>query len=412
MTPSGAVSVEEAIASILAALTPRPAIAVPLAESLGRVLADDVVAPFDLPRWTNAAMDGYAVHGADVRGATAAEPRLLPVVAQLPAGGRAPRALQRGEAMRIFTGAPVPEGADSVIRQEDSDRGVSVVSFLHDRDIGRNVRRQGSDVQSGSVALTRGTVIGAGEIALLASLAVTQPVVHPPPRVAIISTGDELAALDDLPRIASGDRIADSNTPALTALTALAGGVSTALGPVRDDADALAATIRNAPPSDLVVTVGGVSVGDHDHVPAVIGMLGGALLFRRVRLRPGGPTTAARLPDGRLWIALPGNPVSAMVTFTLFVRPAIRRLAGMAEPVPSPPEVRLAEPVERHPTLDLFLRAIRTGATGDGVVTVRATGPVGSALMTSMRGAEVLVRVAAGEGGLPAGTTLPAVAFP
>ncbi|MDX2262847.1 MAG: molybdopterin molybdotransferase MoeA [Gemmatimonadales bacterium] len=410
--PSEPLGVDQAIAAILAELTPRPAAAVPLAECLGLVLAEDVVAPFNLPRWTNAAMDGYAVRADDVRGASVSQPVTLPVVAQLAAGGTAPRALRAGEAMRIFTGAPVPAGADSVIRQEDSDRGALVVSLTSDRDAGRNVRREGSDLAAGSVAFARGTAVGPGEIALLASLAVTEPVVHPRPRVAIISTGDEIAPLDDVARIRSGERIADSNTPALTALTLLAGGVPSALGPVRDDADALADTIRHAPPTDLVVTVGGVSVGDHDHVPAVIAMLGGRLLFRRVRLRPGGPTTAARLPDGRLWIALPGNPVSAMVTFTLFVRPAIRRLSGMAQPVPPPPLVRLAEPVERHPTLDLFLRAVRSGGATDGVVTVRATGPVGSALMTSMRDAEVLVWVAAGPGGLPAGTILPAVTFP
>jgi len=410
--PRGPLGVDEAIATILAELMPRPAGPVALGASVGQVLAADVVAPFNLPRWTNAAMDGYAVRGDDVRGASVAQPVLLPVVAQLAAGGEPPRALRAGEAMRIFTGAPVPAGADSVIRQEDSDRGAHVVTITSDRDLGRNVRREGSDVVAGSVVFSRGTVIGPGEIALLASLAVTHPVVHPRPRVAIISTGDEITPLDDVARIESGERIADSNTPALTALTVLAGGVPTGLGPVRDDADALADTIRNAPPTELVVTVGGVSVGDHDHVPTVITMLGGHLLFRRIRLRPGGPTTAARLPDGRLWIALPGNPVSAMVTFTLFVRPAIRQLLGMADPVLSPPSVRIAQSIERHPTLDLFLRAVRTGETADGVVTVRATGPVGSALMTSMRQAEVLVRVAAGEGELPAGTVLPAVAFP
>lgn len=410
--PSEPLGVDDAIAAILAELAPGPASPEALADSVGQVLATDVVAPFNLPRWTNAAMDGYAVRADEVRGASAVQPVLLPVVATLAAGDQPPRPLRAGEAMRIFTGAPVPAGADSVIRQEDSDRGAEVVAFTNDRDVGRHVRVAGSDVAAHSVALTRGTVIGPGEIALLASLAVTHPVVHARPRVAIISTGDELAPLDDVARIQSGERIADSNTPALTALTLLAGGMPRGLGPVRDDAETLAATIRDAPPSELVVTVGGVSVGDHDHVPAVIAMLGGQLLFRRIRLRPGGPTTAARLPDGRLWIALPGNPVSAMVTFTLFVRPAIRQLMGMADPVPPPPLVRLAESVERHPTLDLFLRAVRTGGVADGVVTVRATGPVGSALMTSMRRAEVLVRVAAGQGALPAGTVLPGVAFP
>ncbi len=408
----GPLSVDEAIAALLSELVPLTVEPRALHAALGAVLAEPIVAPFPLPRWTNAAMDGYAARADDVRGATPERPATLTVVAHLAAGAPMPRPLAPGEAMRIFTGAPVPEGADSVIRQEDSDLGTKTVQIRSDRDAGRHVRRTGSDLAAGSDALPGGTVIGPGVIALLASLGVAHPRVHRTPRIAIISTGDELTPLDDAARIASGERLADSNTPALVALTTLAGGEAIALGPVRDDPEALAATIQGATTADVIITVGGVSVGDHDHVPAVITMLAGDVLFRRIRLRPGGPTTAARLPDGRLWLALPGNPVSALVTFTLFARPVIRRLAGDPSPVRRTTAVRMADAITPDPSLELCLRGAWSGGAEDGVVTAHTTGPAGSAMMTSLRGAELLVRVPAGSAVLAPGTILDAMPFP
>lgn len=410
--PAGPLSVDEAIAAVLAEVAPLPAVRVPLAEALGGVLAETITAPFPLPQWTNAAMDGYAVRAEDVRGATRGQPVTLPVVARVAAGDDRPRPLMAGEAMRIFTGGRVPPGADSVVRQEDSDRGATRVTIFADRDAGRHVRYVGSDLAAGGEALPRGCLIGPGELGLLAALAITEPMVHRRPRVAIISTGDELASLNDPVPIRTGERLADSNTPALVALTTRAGAEAIALGPVRDDPAALAATISGATDADMVITVGGVSVGDHDHVPAVIASLGARLLFRRVRLRPGGPTTAAVLPDGRFWLALPGNPVSAMVTFTLFARPAIRRMAGEDAPLRAEFSVTLTTPVERNPTLETCFRAAQLGLSADGIPQLAPTGPGGSALLTTMRGAEWLVRVAAGGGEVPAGTILPAVGFP
>jgi molybdopterin molybdotransferase len=410
--PAVRLSVDDAVLAILADLAPLPGLPVPLAEALGGVLADDVVAPFALPQWTNAAMDGYAVHGDDVRGASPTAPVALPVVAQIAAGAVPPRPLVRGEAMRIFTGGPVPAGADSIIRQEDSDLGASVVRIHGDRDVGRHVRRAGSDVAAGHLLLPRGHEVGPGEISLLAALAIMTPPLHRRPFVAIISSGDELVSLDDPTPVRAGTRLADSNTPTLAALTHLAGATPLPLGPVRDDPDALVAAIGHAATADLLVTVGGVSVGDHDHVPAALARLGARLLFRRVLLRPGGPTTAAQLPDGRLWIALPGNPVSAMVTFALFVRPAIRRLLGDTSPRRPALPVTLAAAVDRDAVLDLYLRASRLEGGEAGIPLLRATGPVGSALMTTMRGAEYLVRIPAGDGTAAPGTVLEAISFP
>jgi|CXWL01.1.fsa_nt_gi molybdopterin molybdotransferase len=410
--PAARLSVDDAVAAILAEAAPLPGVHVPLADALGGVLAEDIVAPFALPQWTNAAMDGYAVHGDDVRDATIDHPITLPVIAHIAAGAAAPGPLARGETMRIFTGGPVPDGADTIIRQEDSDCGAETVRIHDARDVGRHVRRAGSDVAAGRVVLPRGHDVGPGEISLLAALAITAPLLHRQPFVAIVSSGDELASLDDPAPVRAGTRLADSNTPTLSALTHLAGGTPLPLGPVPDDPDALVAAIGHAASADLLVTVGGVSVGDHDHVPAVLERLGARLLFRRVLLRPGGPTTAARLADGRLWIALPGNPVSAMVTFTLFVRPAIRRLLGDSAPLRPVVPVRLVDPIERDLVLDLYLRASRGGASDSGMPLLRATGPVGSALLTTMRGAEFLVRVPAGRGAVAAETPLEAISFP
>ncbi len=409
--PAVRLSVDDAVAAILAEVAPLSGVPVPLGNALGGVLAEDVVAPFALPQWTNAAMDGYAVHGEDVRGASLEHPITLPVAAHIAAGALAPRPLARGEAMRIFTGGPVPDGADTIIRQEDSDRGAYVVRIHGDRDLQRHIRRAGSDVTAGRVVLPRGHEIGPGEISLLAALAITTPPLHRRPVVAIISSGDELAALDDPAPVRAGSRLADSNTPTLAAMTHLAGATPLPLGPVGDDPDALIAAIGHAASAELLVTVGGVSVGDHDHVPAVLERLGARLLFRRVLLRPGGPTTAARLPDGRLWIALPGNPVSAMVTFTLFVRPAIRQLLGDTAPRRTAVPVTLVDPVERDRVLDLYFRASRSGAGETGPL-LRVTGPVGSALLTTMRGAAFLVRVPAGEETVPSGSHLEAIPFP
>lgn len=406
------VTVDEAIRRLLAQLVPLPAIPTPLTDALGRVLGDTLRAPFPLPQWTNAAMDGYAVRGDDVRGASGADPVLLPVVGEIPAGSVTTARLEAGEAMRIFTGGRVPDGADSVIRQEDSDRGTPRVAITSDRDVGRNVRMAGSDVAERAVVLTPGTRIGPAELSLLHALTLVNPPLHRQPRVAIISSGDEVARSGEVDLVRGGARLADSNSPTLAALVTLAGGIPRILGPVRDDPDALAAAVRGTGDVDLLLTVGGVSVGDHDHVPAVMARLDAEMLFRRVLLRPGGPTTAARLPDGRLWIALPGNPVSAMVTFTLFAHPVIRALCGEATPVPEPHPVRLGEEVARHATLELFVRVSALSTGSDGVTVVQPTGGVGSARMITMRGARYLARIPPGPGSVAPGTLVDAIPFP
>ncbi|MES2306800.1 MAG: gephyrin-like molybdotransferase Glp [Gemmatimonadota bacterium] len=396
MTPPRRHSVREAADAIIAVLAVQPSLRVPLADSIGHVLAEDIRAPIPLPPWTNAAMDGYAVRATDVRGASAATPKSLRVVEVIAAGDAVMRPLQQGEAMRIFTGAPVPPGADSVIRQEDSDRGIDEVVILDHRDAGTNVRPAGGDLALGAVALTAGTVIGPHQLGLLAALGVAHPVVYRKPRVGVLAGGDELVSLDRREEILSGERLGDVNGPALRALIEAAGGIAVPLGLVADDPAALRARIEAAQDVDFIITAGGVSVGDHDYVREVMQALGVRPIVQRVRIRPGGPTAFGVLPDGRGWLALPGNPVSAMVTFELFGRPAIRKMMGHSEVYRRMIRVVLDDVVQPDPALDLYLRVTFTWSEDGGMPHAKLTGPQGSGMLTSMARAEGLVVVESG----------------
>ncbi|HET9133223.1 MAG TPA: molybdopterin molybdotransferase MoeA, partial [Gemmatimonadales bacterium] len=346
--------------------------------------------------------DGYAVRAADVTQV----PTTLPVVATSAAGDARPAPLATGTAVRIFTGAPVPEGADSVVRQEDTTRDGDAVTITSRRDLGQHVRPAGGDLAVGDAALEAGTRLGPGQIALLASLGVVEVPVHPRITVGILTLGDELADPGDA-AVQRAQRLGDANLPGLSALVRALGATAVPLGRVADDVTALTAAIAARAPGQLLLTAGGVSVGDHDHIPAVMGELGAEILFRRVRMRPGGPVTFARLPDGTPWLALPGNPVSAMVTGTLLGGMAIRTLLGWRESAPAWHEVGLAEPVRPDATLDLFLRVTVAGAPP----VARLTGAQGSGITSSVARASHLLRVpAGGDAALPgplAVTTFP-----
>ncbi len=405
------VSADEAAAEILAVASLQPALRFPLAAALGHVLAEDIVADIALPPWTNASMDGYAVRAADILGATPDRPARLRVTSAIAAGHADGASIGPGEAARIFTGAPIPAGADSVVRQEDTQRDDDVVVVQRDRDASANVRAAGGDVARGACALPARTVIGPHQLALLAALGISQPMVHRGPRVAIISTGDELCTLDHPDEISSGRRLADVNSPALAALVAEAGGVATALGIAPDDADALQTMIESAGDADVIITAGGVSVGDHDHVREVMRARGATMRFDRVRMRPGGPTALAMLPDGRPWLALPGNPVSAMVTFELFARPAIRAMAGRRDPLRERFGATLISDAPRDATLEQYLRCVFASPTDDGRVNATLTGPQGSGMLTSMARADGLIVIPAGSGVVSAGNIVTALRF-
>jgi molybdopterin molybdotransferase len=396
----------EAARRILDDVRRQPALRVPLDDALGSVLAEDAVSPLDIPAWTNSAMDGYAARGEDVRGASAERPVRLRVVEQLPAGSFPTRALGPGEVARIFTGAPLPEGADTVVRQEDTDQGAETVTIVRDRDVGVNIRRVGEDIRRGTTVLTAGTVLEPAPLGVLASLAVAQPLVYRRPRVAILGSGDEIVDVDQPEEILSGRKIASSNTHTLVALVRQAGGEPVNLGIARDTPESLRAHLRRALDSDLLITTAGISVGEHDFVRSVLEELGAEQRFWKLRMRPGAPVGFGLL-RGIPWIGLPGNPVSTMVTFELFVRPAIRKMCGHALPFRRAVPVRMAEPVSLKPKLQHFLRGIVRETAGGPEA--RLTGPQGSGILTSMVLANALLVIPEGQFETPAGAVVPAI---
>lgn len=402
-------SVPDAATRIVAAVSPLAAEEVPLAEALGCVLAEDVVSPITLPRWDNSAMDGYAVFAEDVKGASASAPVELPVVGSVAAGAPLPPALGRGQAMQIMTGAFVPPEADTVVRVEDTDGGTTAVRILKDRDCRKNIRYAGEDVREGQVAIPAGTPVGAAQIGVLASIGCATPRVHRRPRVAILGSGDELVELDGFAEVLAGRRIVSSNRYTLEALVRLNGGVPMAMGHAPDSLDAVRALLQRAVDAqpDLIVTSAGVSVGEHDHTRNAVEAMGSALDFWRVRMRPGAPLGFGRV-QGIPWIGLPGNPVSAMVTFELFVRPTIRRMLGHTHVHRRPVPVVLDEPVSIGAKLTHFYRAIVSPGT-DGRLHARLAGPQGSGILTSMSLANALLVVPEDSTTVAAGETLNAL---
>ena len=403
-----AVTVHEASALILSAVAPLGVEQVELREALGRVLAVDVRSPIEHPPWDNASMDGYAVRAADVRHAAPHAPVSLHVMETVRAGQRPLHAVTPGTAIRIMTGAPVPTGADTVIRVEDTDGGERQVLVRDARDAGRNVRPRGEDLRIDDVAVTRGTVLGPAQLGVLASVGCASVAVHHRPRVAVLSSGDELVDVDQFDLVRRGDRIVSSNSYTITAAAREAGAEVIDLGLVADDPEAFESRLAGARGADLLVTTGGVSVGAYDFTKDVLRALGAELHLWRVRMRPGAPLGFGTLGD-MPWLGLPGNPVSAMVTFELFARPLIRRLRGETTIFRRAIEVRVRDNVSILAPLTHFMRAIVSWG-GDGAW-ARLTGPQGSGLLTSMSRANALLVVPPERESIRAGETARAILF-
>jgi len=380
-----------------------------LREALDLVLAEDVDSPIDLPPWDNSAMDGYALRAAEVTGATRERRMTVRVVETVAAGQFPQRPLTPGEATRIFTGAPIPAGADTVIRQEDTEvLADGTVAVLDDRDAGRNVRHRGEDIRKGDRVLAAGTALGPAQLGVLASIAHGAPLVHRPPHVAFLASGDEIVDLDRAPEILAGEKIATPNSYTLFGMIRRPGGVPVDLGIARDSKESLRARLAGATDADLLVTTAGVSVGEHDLVRAVLTEMGCEIKLWRIRMRPGAPVGFGLLA-GKPWIGLPGNPVSTMVTFELFVRPMIRRLLGHPLPFRRTVTVCVGEPITLGPRLRHFLRAIVRPEGAGGVLTARLTGPQGSGILTSMARANALLIVPEDRATVAVGEALPAL---
>lgn len=382
-------TLDEAQALILDGVRPLDGEAVDLWAAHGRVLAAPLIAARDLPGFDDAAMDGFAVRAGDGAG-----PR--PIVGEVRAGARDVAALLPGAAMRITTGAPLPPGADAVVMREDAVEAGATVT-LPATEVGANVRRRGSDLVTGALALTAGAALGPGELGLLAALGVARPVVVRRPRVAILATGDELV---DVGTPAGPGQRVDSSAHTLLAACVEAGAAPTYLGVAPDEPAALTDRLRAALDADVLLTTGGVSVGGHDHVKAALAAVGATLELWKVAMRPGKPIAFARA-GATACFGLPGNPVSTWVAFELFVRPYLRALAGHAAPHRPRVPVRLTAPY-RKPVGRTHLVRATVRRDGDTLYATPLANQSSGAL-TSMRQVDALVEIDAAATALDAG---------
>jgi molybdopterin molybdotransferase len=384
---------EEALSRILAAAPALSTERIKLAQAVGRVLAEDLIARTPLPGFDYSAMDGYAVARAELVGAG---PWELPVVGESRAGAQAPQ-LSAGTTCRIFTGAPIPEGADAVVMQEDVMRDGGSARFLAQPALGAHIRRRGEDLAAGAAALSQGTRLTAFQVGLAAAVDRDELLVARRPQVTILCTGEELRdpGSPEFP-----GSIPDSNGPSLAALVTAAGAQAVIAPRIRDDLQVTEAAIRGAlHGSDLLLTVGGVSVGEHDLVKVALANVGVELEFWKVQIRPGKPLAFGRFGQ-TLILGLPGNPVSAQLTFALFGMPLLRQMQGDRRPVPARSRARLNSALRQSPGRTGFYRA---QLQGDLAITA-SNQASGSAV--SLAQADALLILPADSSGLAAGESV------
>ena len=409
MTDSPLHNIDEATARILTAIHRLPSENVPLIEAFGRVLAEDVSAPVSLPPFANSSMDGYAVHAGDVTNATQDSPAQLRVTMDIPAGAAHTRTLQPGEAARIMTGAPMPDGANAVVPVEQTDQNwrtgtdeslAERVAILSPVRAGDYVRPIGEDVKAGQIILNAGTLLRPAELGALAGVGVAQVPVVRQPRIAIVSTGDELVGVDE--PLAPG-KIRDSNSYTLYGLVLQYGGIPIRIPTARDTLEDVRRRFHEALDAqpDLIISSAGVSVGVFDVVRAVLDELG-KVDFWRVNLRPGKPLAYGNL-HGVPFFGLPGNPVSAMVTFDVFVRPVLLKMLGRTDALPTVQAV-MGESL-RSDGRRSYLRVTLSQENGHTVA--RTTGTQSSGALMSMVQADGLLIIPEGVIDVAAGQTFP-----
>lgn len=361
---------------------------VSILDVLGRVLAEDIMAGRDNPPWDNSAMDGFAVRWEDIRQEhTIQKPVSLVVIEDVPAGRMPSKDVGPGQAIRIMTGAPVPRGADTVLKVEDTEHTPDSVSVLKAEPKGANIRPQGEDVKKGECIIGKGTRMRPSEAGMLAILAKSFVFVYQRPRVAILSTGDELADLDEP---YSEEKIINSNSYGIAAAVQEAGGIPLLLGIARDTPAALKEKIAQGLNADMLVLSGGVSMGDYDYTKAVFRELGAEMNFWKLAIRPGQPLAFGKIQN-KLAFGLPGNPVSSMVTFEQLVRPALLKMSGCRSYGRPVVQAVFQETFSKRTDRRHFLRGMLTRE--DGIFKVRTTGDQGSGILTSMVRANCLIDV-------------------
>jgi len=376
---------EDALQTVLAAVSVLGAEKVGLLDAPGRVLAEDIIAERDHPPWDNSAMDGFAVRHEDI----ARDPAqiVLTIIENVPAGTVPAKVVGKGEAVRIMTGAPIPAGADTVLKVEDTAQTPTSVTVFKNEPKGAYIRPQGGDVRKGDCIMPRGTIIRPAEAAMLAMLAKSFVFVSQRPRVAILSTGDELADLDER---CGEEKIVNANSYGIAAAVQEAGGLPMLLGIARDNPEDLKAKISRGRHADVLVLSGGVSMGEYDFTKPVLQELGGEMHFWKLAIRPGQPVAFGTI--GRtLAFGLPGNPVSSLVTFEQLVRPAILKLCGSQVLTRPVVRARFQETFSKRPDRRHFLRGILW--MENGTLMVRTTGSQGSGILTSMVKANGLIDI-------------------
>jgi molybdopterin molybdotransferase len=397
------ISVEEALSRLLAPLEPLPPEQISIVEGLGRVLAEDVGARRTQPPFAVSAMDGYAVRAVDVE----TVPAELRIVAEVPAGAGFGGHVGAGEAARIFTGAPLPAGTDTIVIQEDTERQGDRVRVLEGAPRGRYVRREGLDFGEGEVLLRAGRQLTARDIGLLAAMNRPWLFVHRRPRIGILSTGDEIVMPGDP---IGPHQIVSSNSLALAAFVAACGGIPISAGNAPDDPEALRRIAAATSGVDLLVTTGGASVGEHDLVRDALATDGLELDFWQIAMRPGKPLMVGRY-RGTPMVGLPGNPVSTLVCALLFLKPAFERLSGAVPTEEAAPTARLTIPLAKNDRRQDYLRS-RLARGSDGMLEVFPFEVQDSSMMRLLATADCLVVRPPHAPALTAGAMVPIVPFP
>ncbi len=373
------ISVAEARETILSRIHTLPAERVYLEDALGRYLAEDIIANMDIPLWDNSAMDGYAVRVADVTKV----PTRLPVDQEIPAGVH-PWALAQGSAARIMTGAALPEGSDAVVIREDTEEHGSAVVILRLPQKGDHIRFRGEDIKKGARVLTQGSLVGPAQIGVLASLRRARTLCHQRPLVAILSTGDEVVDLDE--ELSPG-KIPSSNSYTLVSLVRELGAMPLYLGIAHDTHAEIRDNLARAQRADLILTSGGVSMGDYDLVKEVMTSGQNTMAFWQVEMKPGKPLAFGSIGDIPI-IGLPGNPASAMISFYQFARPAILKMLGARDILLPRVKARLKTPLRKKPDRPHYIRGMLESGQE---LSARISGPQGSGILTTMAHANCFI---------------------
>jgi molybdopterin molybdotransferase len=347
-------------------------------ESFGRVLAADIHSDGDIPAFDHSAMDGYALISADTKGASADSGVKLKVAGEFRAGGDTLSKVEAGSAVKIMTGAPIPEGADAVVMVENTKETGGIVEVFEEVEKGKNIRLAGEDIKSGDLVLEKGSLITPSHIAMLASLGEAVVSVSKNPRVAMLMTGDEVISIEE--KMEPG-KVRNSNAYALYSQIIANCGIPVNKGVAKDNKDSLRNALKACLDCDIIVTSGGVSMGEYDYVKEVMNELGMEEKFWKVAMRPGKPNLFGTI-EGKPFFGLPGNPVSTMIGFELFVRPTIMKMLGHKGGERREVEAVLQEDVKTKKGLTFFVRAV-TKWEGGGYVT-RTTGLQGSGMLSSM----------------------------